>query len=209
VPNCQGQWCGGDDGCGGICTACPKHANCNPVTKVCDCLGGWCGSSCCDYAQLCWDEKCWYGAWRDPTTGLVWQNPNSDLTLSFEEAMVNCTNNTAGLPGDGWRLPTIGELRTLIRGCPNNETGGNCTVDENGCLAWSCGKTCPSCSSKSGPDNGCYWIAELSGSCVRHLSSSSVGENPYPAVWTVDFSLGRPGVSGELDLPHNVVRCVR
>lgn len=48
-------------------------------------------------------------AWTDPKTGLEWElNPPRER-MAWQEAMDRC----AAL-GDGWRLPTIEELRTIV-----------------------------------------------------------------------------------------------
>lgn len=43
------------------------------------------------------------------SNGLIWQKKN-DTRLNWQEAVDYCNNNTAGLPGIGWRMPTIDEL---------------------------------------------------------------------------------------------------
>ena len=56
--------------------------------------------------------------WVDPATGYEWQvNPGSPCT--WQDAVDYCQSL-----GNGWRMPTIGELRTLVRGCPDMEPGG-------------------------------------------------------------------------------------
>ena len=55
--------------------------------------------------------------WHDPKSGLTWQNPPSDVRMDLKTATAYCSSLTLD-GGSGWRLPTIGELRSLIRGCP-------------------------------------------------------------------------------------------
>jgi hypothetical protein len=52
----------------------------------------------------------------DTATGLVWQRHKvKDFsTFTWEEADAYCSDNEAGLPGAGWRLPDIRELVSLI-----------------------------------------------------------------------------------------------
>ena len=153
--------------------------------------------------------------WTDPSTGLVWQNPSFDGTKTWEEAKTFCTNNEAGLPGTGWRLPNISELRSLIRGCPNTVTGGACGVTDvcpkcgvgQSCLSWSpCHDYCGYCFNGSGPADGCYWPNEMEGPCSWYWSSSPVEDNVYHA-WLVYFSTGYVG--NDVVNYARYVRCVR
>ena len=52
----------------------------------------------------------------DSANGFVWQASSYGAgdTLSWQDAMDYCTNNTAGLAGTGWRLPNKYEIRLLI-----------------------------------------------------------------------------------------------
>lgn len=52
-----------------------------------------------------------------------------------------------------WRLPTISELRTLIKNCPAMELGRECKV-ANDCLLYECGKD--NCGGCSGGEDGRY-----------------------------------------------------
>jgi hypothetical protein len=62
------------------------------------------------------------GTVYDKATQLTWQAapPQGAISamglLTFMEAEMYCINNEAGLPdpGTGWRLPTIGELQSLL-----------------------------------------------------------------------------------------------
>lgn len=48
----------------------------------------------------------------DRGTGLTWQRRPSERTLSFSEAQSYCSN--LALEGDGWRLPSMKELQTIV-----------------------------------------------------------------------------------------------
>jgi hypothetical protein len=68
------------------------------------------------------------GMWKDPSTGLLWQNPPAERVMDWEEAISYCKH----LDLDGytdWWLPSIEELQSLLRndskGCkwPDEITG--------------------------------------------------------------------------------------
>ncbi len=48
----------------------------------------------------------------DAATGLTWQRLIDSAPLSWDEAQAYCPS--LGLPGDGWRLPSMKELQTLV-----------------------------------------------------------------------------------------------
>jgi len=66
--------------------------------------------------------------WYDSSSGLTWQNPPTKTRMNWQAAVDYCSSLT--FAEGGWRLPTIGELRTLIRGCVDTETSGNCGVND-------------------------------------------------------------------------------
>ena len=144
--------------------------------------------------------------WKDPTTNLKWQVTPTGGKMKESAAKAHC----AGLSLDGrtdWRLPTISELRSLIRGCPATQSGGNCNIKEGGCVSWSCRDgSCKGCSSGGGPEGGCYWPDGMQGECIWYWSSSPVSVLANRA-WYVYFSNGRVDYGGVSGGKH--VRCVR
>jgi len=125
--------------------------------------------------------------------------------MNLSEAKAHCAG--LSLDGGGWHLPTIGKLRTLIRGCPATEDGGSCNVKEGDCLAESCSDiTCVGCSLNDGPADGCYWPDEMQGSCWWYWSSSPVEDSVHPA-WGVGSCYGSVDYSYVVD--DILVRCVR
>jgi len=144
--------------------------------------------------------------WIDPATNLVWQKL-SDCCHEWDEAKSYCQNLNWGGYAD-WRLPSISELRSLVRGCPDTETGGSCRITDS-CLDSSCwDNTCEGCSYDDGPANGCYWPSQLSGDCYWYLSSSAVGGSGY--AWIVYFYNGTIySYYGYGDDSVSHVRCVR
>ena len=143
--------------------------------------------------------------WTDPTTGFEWQVTPTGGFMNWSEAKAHCAG--LSLDGGGWHLPSIGELRTLIRGCPATEDGGSCNVEEGDCLlAWSCrDSSCSGCSDFDGPADGCYWPDEMQGICgAWYCSSSPVMDSGHDA-WFVSFSTGFVFIASVSLL----VRCVR
>jgi len=143
--------------------------------------------------------------WTDSTSGLMWQVTSTVGTMNWSNAKSHCQG--LGLDGHSdWRLPTISELRSLIRGCDDTETGGDCGVTDE-CLDSSClDSPCDGCSSGGGPAGGCYWPSEMEGTCSWYWSSSAVAEYDNSA-WLVGFDLGNVV---DFSVFHaNLVRCVR
>lgn len=134
---------------------------------------------------------------KDSSSGLIWSRKKSNL--NWQDAYHYCPANTDGDYTD-WRLPTIDELRTLIKNCPATETGGECEIITD-CQYTSCfSEACAGCSSESGEekysklgDTGIFW------------SSSKV----VYKVHIVDFDEGRIfSVSNPLNEYYSL-RCVR
>ncbi len=215
---CNGKECGGllCGSCGGV-ERCDGDGQCFNacIGKECgpDGYGGSCGT--CSSGWSCVGGSCSEVTWLDPTSGLTWQvsPPTNSYSYTWGEAMSYCDSLSLGGHSD-WHLPTIGELRTLIRGCPATEDGGSCNVEEGDCLVWSClDDSCSGCSSKDGPgEGGMYWPDGVEGACCSYWSSAPVEDLDYYA-WSVHFGIGSVyagyviyGVGGS-NVTH--VRCVR
>ena len=84
------------------------------------------------------------GIWVDPDTYLIWENPMgnqgvSGTGITHTKALEYCENLVlAG--ADDWRLPTIDELRTLVRGVSTTMTGGKCPTSESCTAQDTCNK---------------------------------------------------------------------
>jgi Protein of unknown function (DUF1566)/PEGA domain len=121
--------------------------------------------------------------WIDASTGLTWQASPTDGKVYWAAARAYCRDLSLNEQND-WRLPTINELRSLIRGCPETQKDG--------------------CSSKGGPGSGgAYWAPELSGAVGWYWSSSGI------PLWvlSVDFEDGHSSSGG--NKYARSVRCVR
>jgi len=127
--------------------------------------------------------------WKDKNTGLQWQNPAmtdendcSGHTSYYVDAKSYCENlKWAG--HDDWRLPTIDELRTLIRRCTMTQPEGQCLVSSE-CLGEECFQwQCLGCEEKTSQSYfDCYWPDGLYGQCDMYWSASPI-ERDYPVLW--------------------------
>jgi hypothetical protein len=171
----------------------------------------------------------------DALFGLEWQDPpapnwreeddpvacsgytQEDALLSWPEAVEYCD----GLIWNGkpaWRLPSISELRTLVRGCIDSMPAGDCRVTEQDpeCLGMGCWDTaCTSCGFLGDPgEYRPHWPEELSslGTGADLWSSSEVFGTGGAQAWRLDFWRAwiQPGdavCGAEASLAN--VRCVR
>lgn len=116
----------------GVCTGTETASNC-PVDCTCACDdGNWntadvCVKGVCSHVDLTWAQ--WLlppvsppssqytdngdGTVTDTVTKLVWQQADVAGKV-WSEALTHCQTNAAGLPGTGWRVPTVIELQSLI-----------------------------------------------------------------------------------------------
>jgi hypothetical protein len=201
-PDCGSRECGIDPVCGTLsCGFCGVDERCTDSTGVCEvpaCSGGL----------------------LDVWSGLCWQNEElrPDLVPQYL-AVDHCSGLDLGGFGRGsWRLPTVSELRSLIRGCPATQTGGACGVTDD-CTAPECSDIV-SCEHRSeipgwecpegrGPgSDGAYWLVGIGGHDPPpvYWSSSRCGE-PSGNVWYVSFFDGT--VAWATIPTHYLVRCVR
>jgi len=67
---------------------------------------------------------------KDSSSGLMWSD-KAYYTMSWETAVDYCDELYRSGFSD-WRVPDIDELRTLVKNCPESETGGECPISEAG-----------------------------------------------------------------------------
>ncbi len=166
------------------------------------------------------------GGHLDPATNLCWLDPSSTSEMNWYEATgtADSTHNPGGATdfcGDGtwgghtdWRMPDIGELISLMRGCASGSATGdlstsNCGVYDPGCLGSNCDDIidCSICFSGDGPGSGgCYCDPVLSGACSWYWSSS-LFTNYQNYAWYVNFANGNVGYADKNYSGR--VRCVR
>lgn len=143
--------------------------------------------------------------WLDEATGLTWEVKPYSLYVTWEFATTRCEE--LDLDGGGWRLPTISELRTLIRGCGATMPGGECPASDECTTYDECWdlETC-NCDGVQGPNNGCFGPSELPFECDGFWSSTTSETDPNFA-WYAFFGSG--GVYGNTIDAHSIARCVR
>ena len=126
-------------------------------------------------------------SYTDSDSGLIWQ---TDIVSKrpWSEAVSYC--NDLNYDGkDDWRLPTISELRTLIKGCAGTMPGGVCEVSSDSpvCLESSCyNESNCSCDWIEGPGNeGHYLDSNIFDwdQGANLWSSSEVTDNSSDAWW--------------------------
>jgi hypothetical protein len=160
------------------------------------------------------------GAWCDTVSGLCWEYEPASAPMPWSEASQYCEDlELEGIAE--WRLPTIDELRTLIRpgeaagDCAQNVPDGLCgvtAVEPSGLDFTPCHEGCGQCTNYDGPGReGCYWPPALEGSCdVQDAStawSSSPASTDEGMVWGANFNSG--GII-LIDAPSPyLVRCAR
>jgi uncharacterized protein (TIGR02145 family) len=146
------------------------------------------------------------GAWREPDSGLLVQRVAPAMELHWADAESYCTGNRAALPGNGWRLPTLDELRALQRGCERMKPGQGCRVS-GACAGWSCWTTeCQGCDYDAGPSAGQYWDAALQGPSGRYWSSTLQADDQAQAWY---LASNTAGVRNGRRVDTAFVRCVR
>lgn len=164
-----------------------------------------CAGVTTDFYFQCYGEC---STWTDDSTGLTWTDPPGE-DLVWTDALCFCDSLEADGMSD-WRLPSIGELRTLITGCTATTTGGECGVTDD-CLRSTCfdEDLCGGCEEGAGPMDGWYLPDGLGPHLIEVglLFSASEIEDEEGRHWGVDFLTGAVflGNTGG----HAFVRCVR
>lgn len=86
---------------------------------------------------------------KDSSSTLIWSTlSSSQYKLADAENYCN-TLNEGGYPAGSWKLPNIGQLRTLIQNCPGTVSSNTeCKIGE-GCTAYGCNNNCNACTASS------------------------------------------------------------
>jgi len=136
-------------------------------------------------------------------TNYIWSELYGKMT--WQQAKNHCDSlnslNYAGF-SSGWHLPTIDELRTLIKNCDKTITGGTCKITDN-CSSPSCGTwdDC-SCQQSASPKYSKFKDKDIlwSSTAVSNYSATDLA-------WFVDFSQGQVSNMGKAG--YTQFRCVR
>ncbi len=151
--------------------------------------------------------------WADPVSELMWQNSGRNNGFGSVNAIEYCEDLSWSGYSD-WRLPTISELRSLIRGCFKTVTGGFCGVVDN-CLSPDIcfNDPCNGCAFQEGPGlDGYYWPVGLVGDGWWYYSSSLAEGDGWGGIddipWGVEFTSGSVLSFGQGSLDGSM-RCVR
>jgi hypothetical protein len=158
------------------CVSCQKKY-CEPgAAQPCYCSDGTTAEQLCRDDGTGWEDcDCTnkYAYWNDPATNLTWQNPQKDAYTKDDggvtqpDAIRYCEELVLG-GYDDWRLPDIDELRTLLKGNPPAETGGDCPLVEGSPRDDMNHDACSAAGEYGGPGSGgCYWGPEITGTCNK------------------------------------------
>lgn len=117
--------------------------------------------------------------------------------MTWDEAVKYCDRFTDFHFGEKWRLPTVDELRELMRNCPATEPGGSCKVsDEENCLAGNCSSPKNSCACERKPKNRGYYSMYGDADYIGLWSSSTLSDDDKKA-WGAVFYSGMIGSVGK------------
>ncbi len=120
---------------------------------------------------------------------LYWQDPPQDTRLNWEDASSYCESLNDN-ETNGWRLPSIDDLRMFVHGCSATAYGGPCPINDIDRLQ-SSSLSCLGCKQKFGV-NGihCYWDDWFSGPCGSGYWSSSIQYSDDDEAFFIDFTTG-------------------
>ena len=170
----------------------------------------------------------WYGSWYDEETNLSWQDPQKDAFTEDNSGVnsfdaIRCCEELVIQGHDDWRLPSIDELRTIIRGAPKSEAGGACAVTGGAKLAGRSVMDIMACGGQLKPfqcagAGNCCWNEALTGTCntvdpastthyLEYWSSTPAADDPDNWIGFVFFDTGTVGFNHALSFGE--VRCVR
>ncbi len=186
-------------------------------TEVCFCVEGDGIRACKDDGSEFSDCDCggtgeMYGClqsgiWYDNSTGLCWEDQITDeQELEWIKAIEHCEQLSLGGHSD-WRLPTIAELRSVIRGCASTQSDGDCPIVA-GDYSGSWRDMCDGCSHGEGPGSeGAYTVSTREESWFNEYWSTATDVSDPGEAWFVDFRDASLGKRAKRESLH--LNCVR
>lgn len=162
------------------------------------------------------------GVWTDPGTGLTWETARVIRTRTWDYSVSFCEKLEWGGHVD-WRMPTIDELKTLLRGCPSAQA---CGITDACLDTTTCGASCSPCESNVGPGpDRSYSVPEVHPAVVLdaapHFQGQGYSIEGYELYWSSSGKVGggmlcldfRTGTFRSIDTSDPIyqmnVRCVR
>ena len=139
---------------------------------------------------------------------LQWSK-RSAKEMNWNDAVNYCKTLSEENHND-WKLPTIGELRTLIQNCPKTEIEGSCKIGRKSCLSYACfEKLSGNCFCEYKDKNSGFYSKLGDDANIWLWSASILSESEYANYrWYVSFTDG--GVWNYRANADNLyVRCVR
>lgn len=151
---------------------------------------------------------------KDSANKLIWSASNGK-NAKWADAKTHCDNLTDGGFKD-WRMPTISELRTLVRNCQKTATGGACKVTDECTASYSTANPqcynvdlCTSTTNALGIErcgdktDGSY---SLLGDASVYLWSSSEPDEDHDKAWYIYFK--NTNILNQKKTLTGQVRCV-
>jgi len=140
----------------------------NRCDTAADCLGGYaCAANVCQRVSGISPQPEDLTTWTDSAAGFAWLNPVLSESLTWQKAATYCAELVLDGQSD-FRLPTISELRSLVRGCDLTLPGGACRVSDSCTSAFAdcafdvCSRGCtPGVAYKPPVEGGCFWDPAL------------------------------------------------
>lgn len=115
--------------------------------------------------------------------GTLWWSDVSNESLNWDAADIECSNL-------GGRLPTISELRTLVKNCNGTVTDGSCNVTDD-CLCYSSSCDCLDgecyCNNTFITDHYAYEYSVF-GDTFFLWSASETSDKDQHYAWYIDFA---------------------
>ena len=147
--------------------------------------------------------------WTDSTSGLEWEYQSTPPLCDWQDAVAYCENLNACGHTD-WRVPTIDELRSLVRGCTGTITGGPCPIHEGSAISDFTGDCFCNLLAGPGPGN-CYWDTVFGDGCGLagnpYWSSSVLSSGASTSRWSLGFHTARFYTAEETQF--QAIRCTR